>query len=98
MLWWRRGRVELLIPYFLPCHHSGKKRGIFGLRFDIDEIFPIDGNALKHLPDQGLPLCAVFFIGNVSPFVLLAEVFQGSLQPFPKLPTGLVINRLEGEL
>ena len=44
------------------------------------------------------PLRAVFFIGNVSPFVLLAEVFQGSLQPFPKLPTGLVINRLEGEL
>jgi hypothetical protein len=36
--------------------HGGKKRGVFRLRFDIDEIFPIDGNALKHLLDQDLSL------------------------------------------
>ena len=55
-MWWRREKLQLLIPYFLCRDHGGKKRGVFRLRFDIDELLPVDGNALKHLLDQGLPL------------------------------------------
>ena len=57
--WWRRGRLQLLIPYFLCRNHGGKKRGVFRLRFDIDELFPGDGDSQEYLPDQGLP----FFVG-----------------------------------
>jgi hypothetical protein len=51
-----RGVVQLLIPGFLRRDHGGIKRGIFRLGFDIDEIFPVDGNPPEYLPDQGRPL------------------------------------------
>ena len=54
--WWRRRRLQLLIPYFLRRHHGSKKGSVFRLRFDIDELFPIDGNPPEYLLDQGLPL------------------------------------------
>ena len=52
----RSSRVRLLIPYFLCRDHGGKKRGVFRLRFDVDELFPVDGDPQEYLPDQGLPL------------------------------------------
>jgi len=54
--WRRRGRLQLLIPYFLSRYHGGKKRGIFRLRLDIDEIFPVDCDPPEYLLDQRLPL------------------------------------------
>ena len=54
--WWRRGRLQLLIPYFLCREHSGKKGSVFRLRFDIDELFAVNGDPPEYLPDQGLPL------------------------------------------
>ena len=52
----RWSRLQLLIPYFLRRDHGGKKRGVFRFRFDIDEIFAVDGDPPEYLPDQGLPL------------------------------------------
>ena len=52
----RRGRLQLLIPYFLCRHYSGKKGSVFRLRFDIDELFPVDGDPPEYLPNQSLPL------------------------------------------
>jgi len=77
--WWRRGRLQLLIPYFLCRDHGGKKRGVFRLRFDIDELFPGDGDLQKYLPDQGLP----FSVGHPGVKPEGWQVFQevgGALQ------------------
>ncbi len=49
--WWRRGRLQLLIPYFLCRDHGGKKGSVFRLRFDIDEIFPVNSDPPEYLPD-----------------------------------------------
>ena len=54
--WWRRGRLQLLIPYFLRRDHGGEKGGVFRFRFDIDELFPVDGDPPEYLLDQGLSL------------------------------------------
>ena len=51
---------ETLIPYFSCRHYSGKKRGIFRLRLDIDELFPVYGDPPEYLLDQSLTL----FVGR----------------------------------
>ena len=44
------------------------KGGVFRLRFNIDELFPVDGDPPEYLADQDLPLPEVFIarLGAIS--------------------------------
>ena len=53
-MWWRWTRVGLLIPCFLSPWSRHRKQGI-RLRFDIDKLFPVDGDQQEYLLNQGLP-------------------------------------------
>ena len=54
--WQRRRRVEDAIPNFVWPEHGCEEGDVGWIGLNADEVLPIDGDSVEHLPDQGLPL------------------------------------------
>jgi len=71
-------RVGLPIPQLLTGHDRGEKRSVGCFGFDAHELFAIDGDAVKHLPNQFFPL----LVGHPRVRPQDRQVFKKFRRPF----------------